>query len=156
MSEPRELQVLQHLQAALQAISVAGGSYYDLAALAVKLDPNVNVESLIAPDGPRPFIVLEWKPDAWEYAPASQLRLTLKPVVHWVSESVPTDDTSRLQTFLRGCADVERAIAQDTSRGGLAVDTRIVGRTLDLAVDGAQVWAVVDVEIHTRRTYGSP
>jgi hypothetical protein len=156
MSEPREYQIVQSLQAALQAISVAGGYYFDVVATAVKLDPNQDVEDLIAPGGPRPFVVLELKPDTWEYTPAGQLRLAVKLAVHWVSDSTPTDDASRLQTFFRGCADVERAIALDISRGGLAVDTRITGRTLDLAVDGAQVWAVLDVEILTRRTYGSP
>jgi len=156
MAEPREFQIVQALQAGLQAISVAGGYYYDMAASTVKLDPNTAVEDLIAPDGPRPFAIIEWKPDAWTYAPADQVSIVLKPTVHWVSASTPTDDASRLQVFLRGCGDVERALAANAAWGGLAVDTRITGRTLDLAVDGAQVWAQLEVEIHTRRTYGSP
>lgn len=157
MAEPLELQIVQSVQAALQAISVAGGYYYDVVASAVKLDPNQAVEDLIAPAGPRPFVIVEVKPDGeWVYEPSNRLRLVQKLTLHWVSASTPTDDTSRLQTFYRGCADVERSIAADHSRGGLAVDTRITGRTLDLAVDGAQVWASIDVDVLSRRTYGAP
>lgn len=157
MPEPIDLQIVQHLQAALGAMRVADGYHFDVAATAVKLDPNHQVEDLIAPTGPRPFVILELTPDeGWEYQPAEQLHLALRVTIHWVSDSTPTDDNSRLQTYLRGCADVERAIAQDVTRGGLAVDTRIVKRLYDTAVDGAQVWAQIDVEITLYRQYGAP
>jgi hypothetical protein len=154
--EPIDYRIVKNLQAALLAISTTAGYHYDVAALAVKLDPNHDAESLIAPDGPRPFILLELGKERWEYFPAFQVRITVPVTVHWVSESVPTDDDSRMQTYLRGCADVERAIAVDISRGGLATDHRINGRTLDLAVDGAQVWAMVETEVRINRTYGAP
>lgn len=156
MPEPIEFRILQNLQTALLAISVAGGYHYTVAAGAVKLDPNQNVEALIASGGPRPFVVLQLQPETWEYDPANQARLVLPVTIHWISDSTPTDDTSRLQTYLRGCADVEQAIAVDITRGGYAFDTKIVKRELDLAVDGSQVWAMVDVEIALRRTYGAP
>lgn len=156
MSEPREFLIVRDVQAALRAISVSAGAYTSVADAAVKLDPNASIEDLIRPDGPRPFVLIELKPDGWEYSPANQVRLTLPMVVHWVSESVPTDDKSRLQTYLRGCADVERALAVDISRGGLAYDTRITERTLDLSMPGSQVWAQIAIEVRVHREFGQP
>lgn len=157
MPEPIEFQVVTNLQTALQGINKAAGYYFDVHAVeAVKLDPNSSVETLIAPDGPRPFIVIEVQPERWEYSPASQVKLTMPLIVHWVSESEPTDDASRLQTFFRGCADVEKAIAVDLSRGGVAADTRILKRTQETAVDGAQVWAMLELQVLLHRTYGQP
>lgn len=153
---PAEYQIVKNLQAALLAISLSAGYHFDVARLAVKLDPNHDVDSLIAPDGPRPFIVVEMNPDEWQYSPARLVSLTLPFTINWISDYVPTDDDSRIFTFLAGCADVERAIAGDISRGGLARDTRIVKRSYDTAVDGAQVWARVEGVILTRRTYGQP
>lgn len=156
MPEPIDYQIVLNLQTALRAIAVADGYHYTVAAAAVKLDPNQSVETLVAPDGLRPFLVLEPLPERWEYQPANQLQMTLPVLIHWLQDSDPTADTSRLQTYLRGCADVERAIAQDITRGGLAVDTRIIKRTPETGVDGALVWAQIETEITICRTYGAP
>lgn len=157
MPEPIAYQIVLTLQQALQAIAVASGYHFDVAATAVKLDPNQDIESLIAPDGPRPFILLELPPQPPpEYHPAGQIRQVLPVTVHWVSDAIPTDDTSRMLTFFRGLADVERAVAVDPTRGGLAVDTRIGQQSFDTAVDGAQVWAQIEIEISLHRTYGAP
>lgn len=156
MPQPNELQIVTNLQQALQGMAIASGYHFDVQAAAVKLDPNCDVESLIAPEGPRPFLVLEVKPDAWEYFPAKRVKVTLPVTIHWVSDSIPTDDASRLTTFMCGLADVERAIAADVGRGGFAVDTKITKRSYSTALDGAQVWAIVDVEITTHRVYGQP
>jgi hypothetical protein len=51
---------------------------------------------------------------------------------------------------------VERAIAADPTRGGLAVDTRILNRTCDDSTEGAQVWAIINAEIGFYRTDGQP
>ena len=160
MQEPVEYLILRDLQAALARIAQRDGYHFDVRELAVKLDPNQDVESLIAPDGPRPFVLIEAfterTPERWNYRAAYEVELTIPVTIHWVSESVPTKDEGRLQVFLRGCADVERAITQDTSRGGRAIDTRIVKRTFDTAVDGSQVWAPIDVDIRFLRSYGQP
>src|SRR4026209_1229238 len=136
--EPIEFQIIANLQAALQGMSVAAGYHYTVAASAVKLDPNHEVEELIAPEGPRPFVLIEMLPESWRFEPASQLYLVMPLTVHWVSDSTPTIDKSRLETYYRGCADVETAIATDVGRGGLATDTRITNRTFNTAVDGSQ------------------
>ena len=158
-ADPIEYQIVKSLQTALLAISIAGGYHFDVAALTVKLDPNHKVEDLIAPDGPRPFLIVEPTPENLQYFPASQVRLVMPVTIHWVSDATPTDDDSRLLTYFKGCADVEKAIAKDEAtrtHGGLAVDTTIVKRTFETAVDGAQVWASIDLEIVLHRTFGVP
>ena len=156
-ADPIEYRILTHLRDTLAAITIGAGYHYDVLGTAVKLDPNQDVEMLIAPDGPRPFIVLEVKPEAWAYPESfGGLRLVVPVTVHHVNASRPEKDESRLQTYLRGCADVEQAIAVDPSRGGLAVDTTITRRTFEGATDGSQVWALVDVTIVVRRQYGQP
>jgi hypothetical protein len=155
-AEPIEYQIVRNLQSALQLITVVGGYHFTVAATAVKLDPNQGIEALIAPTGPRPFIVIEVKPETRRYSPAKRTRLVLPVTIHWVSESTPTIDESRLQTYFRGCADVERAIAIDIGRGGLATDTQIVDCVYDTAIDGAQVWAQINIEISINRIYGQP
>jgi hypothetical protein len=156
VGEPIDYLIVRHLQTALGAMSVAAGYHYTVAGSAVKLDPNHNVDAFIAPDGPRPFVILELKPEEREYQPARQVRIVMPITIHWVGECLPHIDESRLQTFLRGCADVERAIGADPTRGGLAVDTRILTRTADDSTEGAQVWAVIETEIRWYRTDGQP
>jgi hypothetical protein len=155
MSEPTEFLIVQQLQAALLAISVATGYHHDLDALAVKLDPNQNVEALIGETALRPFIVLELTPDVFQYQAAMRTRLTLPITIHAIHDADTTDDEALLRTYLRLCADVEQALTQDISRGGRAVDTRILTRKLQ-ALDGRQVWAMVDTEITVIRGYGVP
>lgn len=156
MSEPLELRLVQAVQTAIRAITVAGGYFYTVEADAVKLDPNASVEELMRPNGDRPFVLIEVQPDEWEYSPANQCKLITRLVLHWVSDSTPTDDTSRLQTYYRGCADLEKALAADISLGGLAVDVRITERSVDYQLNGAQVWAKVAVDIRSHRTVGVP
>jgi hypothetical protein len=154
--EPSEFHILVNLRDALRNIKVTSGYHFDVEDVAVKLDPNADVESLIAPGGPRPFVVIEVRPDVWAYSPSKRVNLTLPMAIHWVSDASPTDDESRMLTFFRGCADVERAIAADVSRGGLAIDTTVIERAYSTAIDGAQVWAINKVQILTRRIYGQP
>ena len=154
--EAREYLIVRHLQSALQQITVASGYHYDVAAIAVKLDPNHAVETLLAPAGPRPFVLIEVKPDRWDYFPSMQVRIVMPITLHWVSEAQPLDDESRMQLYFRGCADVERAIMADISRGGNATDTRVLTRVLDTTNEGTQAWARIDTEIRVNRRYGSP
>lgn len=152
------------VQAALRQIAMDNGYHHDLAKLAVKLDPNQGVETLVDPDGPRPFAVLEVRPETWTYSGAQesldagmdQAVVTLPITVHWINTSDPTADESRVQEFFRGCADIEHALGVDGTRGGLAVQTRMVTRRYDEAFSSAQVWAMVDYEILIYRTLGLP
>ena len=154
-NEPLEFRIVQNLQTALRGISIANGYHYDIATHAVKLDANHDVESLIGDQSPRPFVILELSPDAYEYFPAEQIRLRMPFIIHAVNDTDPTVEEAMLRTYLRLCADVEQAIAEDASRGALATDTRIFEREMH-EWDGQQVWALLKGEIREHRTYGAP
>ncbi len=154
--EPIAFRVVKNLQTALAAMSIAGDYFYDIAGIAVKLDPDVAVEALVPPGGARPFVVLDVQPDTFEIAGTKPNRATVRmPIdVHWVNDSDPTDDDSWMKTYFRGCRDVERAIAVDISRGGLAFDTRVIGCSATRR--GAEVKALVPMLVTVTRVYGQP
>ncbi|MDP1570342.1 MAG: hypothetical protein Q8L86_10085 [Vicinamibacterales bacterium] len=155
-STPVEYRVVRSLQSAIAAIAAGSTYWHTVASTAVKLDPNHKVEELIAPDGPRPFVLIDVQPERWSYPQSGQARLVMPITLHWIGESDRTVDESRDEVFFKACADLEAAIAVDVTRGGLAVDTRIVRRTLDDGMDGGQVWAIVETEVALHRTYGRP
>lgn len=165
-ADPIEYRVIRDVQASLRQIAIIDGYHHDVAGLAVKLDANQGVEDLVGPNGPRPFIVLEPKPETWDYSVSGeqvvqgvafdQVLLRMPLTVHWINDSDPNVDESRLQTFFRGCADIEQALAIDVTRGGLALDTRVTRRTYDEAFDSAQVWAMVEIEMRIYRALGHP
>jgi hypothetical protein len=153
--EPITFRIVQNLQAALAAIAIADGYFHDIAVTAVKLDPNVNVETLVGNQRLRPFVIIEVGQEPFEYQPAKRLKQRIPIIIHAVHDSDPTDDNSWLKTFTRLCADVEQAITKDISRGGVASDTRVV-TTEFKSFEGQLVWALVSIEIHVHRTYGAP
>lgn len=157
MNEPLEFRIVQNLQTALRSISVANGYHHDIENLAVKLDPNHEVETIVGDQPLRPFLILELLPDRYDYSEASAgYVLLLMPFrVHAVNDTDPTDDDDMLKTYHRLCADVEQAIAIDETRGDLATDTRIFERGLH-EQEGQRVWAILTGEIREHRKYGAP
>lgn len=155
MPDPIEYQVVRNLQAALKAIEVASGYHTNIPGFAIKLDPNSSIEDLVGTLKQRPFIILEVSPDAFAYEPAKLARLTLPATVHAIADVDLTIDESWTRVFYQLCADIEQAVAVDITRGGLAVDTRILSRRFQ-TFNGQQVWAMVDLQITVRRTYGLP
>lgn len=156
MPEPNEYLALRNLQAALQGISVAGGYYYDVAEVAVKLDPNSRIEDFVPPEGARPFILIDVQPDAFTdfSSRPTRCKITMPVHLYWINESESTVDESFLLTYFRGCADVEKAIVPNPQRGGYAFETRIVSRMY--VAKGSQVWARVEANLIFGRTYGQP
>jgi hypothetical protein len=156
--EPQDYLALTNLQTQLQAMSVDGGYHYDIPAGAVRFDLDHDVEDLIAPDGPRPFVIIEaFVEERWELVEKPNGLRLVKPVrIHWVDDFSPTADAAKLLKFLRGCADVERAIVPDPSRGGYASNTIITNRTFNEEANPLMVWAFIDASITIRRTYGEP
>lgn len=155
MPDPTEYQVVRSLQTALLAIAVASGYHYDVAALAVKLDANSDVESLVGDSPLRPFYVLEVLPDSFTYKPANRVDVVLPIAIHAIHGSDPTVDEDWWRTYFRLCADAEQALTQDLRRGGLATDTRILSRQAQ-TFNGSQVWAVLSGEVQIPRIYGAP
>lgn len=161
-NSPVEYRILLSLQTALQQIAVAGGYHYDVAAIAVKLDPNVSVEQLIGDSALRPFVILEMLPDAYDYSgvkggPIGRGRVIVKApfIVHAVNDSDVVVDESWIWTYYRLVADVEQALAVDIQRGGLAYETRVLTRKFQ-TFNGEQVWASVQGEVRLTRNYGDP
>src|SRR5688572_10784362 len=100
MSEPREYLIVRSLQDALSRIATRDGYHYDVQAMAVKLDPDNEVEALIVPGGPRPFVLLEAfaddSPEDWEFHPAGEIQLSMPVTIHWASEADQRRDEERL------------------------------------------------------------
>lgn len=167
MPEPIDYRVMANLKASLQAIATSAGYYYDVDNGAVKLDADHGVEAMLEPTGPRPCVLVELRNESWEYHPAGQVLYTLPVTVHWfhrsaplvdvlLGEPSPPHDEDRMQMFYRGCADVEKALTADTSRGDLVPDTRITDRRWNPVNGGNDVWAELDVEMRVYRAYGVP
>lgn len=159
MPEPIEYQIALNVQNTLKGIAVASGYFHTVASLAVKLDPNHKVEDLIAganPPPPRPWLVLEWLQDQIEYDERpNRVKIQQLGVIHLVHNTDPTDDTSKMKTFFRLCADAEQALAVDVTRGSLAYETRVLGRTMS-ELERNEIWVSVAFVVVGKRTYGKP
>jgi hypothetical protein len=163
-AEPHDYRLLANLKAALQAIAVSAGFYYNVDNAAVKLDAEQGVEEMIAPGGPRPCIFIRLREEQWEYFASGEVRYKVPVTIFWqhtpapladavLGEPSPTQDEDRMRIYYRGVADIEKAIGADSGRNGLSVDTRITDRQW-LDVDTQDVWAAVDVELQVYRQYG--
>lgn len=152
MAEPIEFQIVQNVQAVLQAISVANGYFYDVRGTGVKLNPDYDVEALVAEDAARPWITLEVTPEGWTFQPSNRVTLEMPMRVHWFNDDDQCSDEDLLRMCYRAYSDIEKAVSADHSRGGLAVDTRIVTRFA--AFQGSAVWVAVDLAVKVIRTYG--
>lgn len=158
VADPVELQILVDLRDALRGITIAGGYFHEVQSDAVKLDPDVDVDALVHGGGARPFIYIEGGQESWRYeGMPNGVELQWPITIHWVHQvDDPTRDEARMEAFLKGVADVEKAITVDIGRGGLARDHRITSRRLALSEDGSQIWAVVDTVVTVKRRYGQP
>lgn len=156
--QPIAYAIAKDVQAALLAISTESGYFHTLGADAVKLDPEHEVEARTAPDGQRPFVLIEVSPPTFNYqnSRSGECEVTLPLSVHWVNDYDPTSDDALLQAFFKGLADVERALSRDITRGGRAVDTRMTSATLTPVGDSAICWAEIKVEIKSWRDCGAP
>lgn len=156
-ADPREYRILQNLQTALKGILINAGYHHNVAATAVKLDPDQGVEQLVGATKARPFVVLEPGAERWDWNNSEKpngILLFVPYTVYFVNQADQTIDENLLKTYFRGLADVEQAVAVDPSRGNLAVFSRVIKRTFSAV--GGEVWSIVDVEVELRRTYGAP
>ncbi len=158
MTEPLEYRILKNLQEALRGISKTSGYFHNVEKYAVKLDPEHDVEALVGELRERPFMILEVpRVDHEHVEQASRVRVSMPFIVHFVSDTDPKDDDSKLKTYMRLCADVETAVAQDPTRGELAMDTLISHRELrEREGQGQEAWAMVHGTIRVHRGYGAP
>ena len=150
--------IAKNVQSALRAMSTGAGYFYGVGSDAVKLDPDVNVEDMTAPNGPRPCVLVETgaMDHDFQRSRSGEVEATLPLTIHWFHDADRTSDDALLETFFRGCADVERALTQDITRGGRATDTRVTSCDLVPIGNSGICWAAIKVEIKSWRTYGAP
>jgi len=167
VADPKDYRVLAALKAALQAIAVSAGFYYGVDDACVLLDPDADVEALIAPGAPRPIIIIEQEDETWEYFASGEVKVLTPFLVTWVHDGVPPQNEAsgvplpvssdyRMQVYTRGVADIEKAIGVDASLGGEVVDTRIRNRAWLPGRNGQEVVAQVAIDCEIYRSYGVP
>lgn len=154
--EPLLYRAVVSLQAALNAIQVADDYFHSVdAEVAVKLDPSADVHDLLSLEGPVPFVILEPLEErrTWFEKPDG-IKVTQPFLVHWCGESEADDDASRMRNYFRACADIERAVRVDPSRGGIVMETLFLNPRLTDFQQGARYWAVCEVQLVFYRTHG--
>lgn len=154
MLAPSEYRILRNLQDTIGQIKIANGYYHDVASTAVKLNPDQAAEEFVPANGPRPFVLLELMPEAWEYSLARVTTIYLGVTIYFVNNFDLTEDSSGLETCFNGFADVETVISKDITRGGLASYTQITNRSG--VVFRSEMWAKVETKILTHRIFGKP
>lgn len=148
--------VLAALIARFQAMTVAGGYHYDVQADSVVSDP-VNI--LTVPEPLLPFFLVEPSPSSRTYWPAMRLKIEAHFLV--TARVMANDGTSPTRKVEAGenlIADVERAIGQDITLGGLVIDARLQepdGPMVGLGTNN-NVFVLVDIATMYTRTYGAP
>lgn len=154
-----DLRIFAAIKTVLQAISIAGGYFYDVDDAAVMLDPDQSTEAIIKPNGPRPLIVIRAgsSSDAWGFTPSDQVKVILPVSIVWENRATAGVDASRVEMFAKGSADIERALTRDRSLGIDGVcDVLIQNRTLLVADSGLDLRIEMQVNVELYRTYGEP
>jgi hypothetical protein len=155
VNDPRELQLLQSLQSALRAMTVAGGYRFDVKTTSVVLDAD-NIFDV--PDTALPFFIVEPTDDGdRQFEPAMQLEDEFIATVTCRHDAKGLDPDRRNTLGLQLAGDLEKAFTVDVERGGLATDTRLRKPQIFTSVSGDQpVIVVVRVAMKLFRTYGDP
>ena len=157
MAEPLGYQILLNLQEALRGISTGSGYFFSVDSAAVSIDPVDVIEIVLGRAASSPFFVIELGVSGRpSYEKASQLLELLPFNVVAFANATNLDPVSRVKTYERLCADIEKALTVDIDRGGLATDTRITGKQMQVTTGSLRVVAVIGLEVRTHREYGKP
>ena len=157
MADSLEYLSVIDIQTALKNISIGGGYNHNVDAGAVSVDPADHIEVLTGALSHAPFFIVEVSPGREiGYSGGNQTREFIPLDVTAAHDAEQLDPTSRLSVFQQLCADIEKAITVDITRGGRVTDTRIVEKQMGMMVGGQRVIAVVQLELRLHRTYGSP
>jgi hypothetical protein len=138
--------VLQNLETALAAIA-AGAAYYTTVARVQR----INTVPIDLPEYPAIVLV----PLGTDYDPPGAAT-TLAIAGHYRVQATliirsRTDAVADLENFIR---DVHKALLVDPTRGGLAIDTRLVSDSVYYPTDIEEPVALADlvIEVHYRTT----
>lgn len=155
LTDPRELRILQNIQAALRLLTTANGYGFDTHADSVVLDP-VNIFDV--PETRLPFFIVE-PTDAGDrrFEPAMQLHDVFEFVITCRVDAAGDDPNRRYTIGTQLHADIESALVADIERGGLSSDTRLRKPQVFTSLSGDQTVIVVQrgtCSLH--RTFGEP
>jgi len=116
--------LLDNVCVALRAMTVAGGSHWDVRADAVQTDP-INILGVAKER--RPTFLVEVSPTGSRtFEPASALTETVKILITMIAEADGDSPDRKTATGLALAMDVEKALTVDIRRGGLSSDTRVL------------------------------
>lgn len=155
MADSARLALLKAMRDRLAAITVDGGYHFDWQH--VSLDPGVNPLTAVPP-GVTPWALIEPTPDGQRtYFPADEVLVLFRGVIT-VRHDVPDalDALGRVTVWEQLIADIERAVVEDVSFGGLCIDTRLSEPQPIVGIGSPMVLVVQPWEIRLRRTYGQP
>lgn len=158
MTEPIEYRILLNARDSLQAISQSGGYFFTAEAGSVSVDPIDTIDIILGRAAASPSFVVEvGSAGRPTYQPASQI-LELIPVniIAFANSDQQQDPVAKTKVYERLCADIEKAMTADITRGGMATDTRIIGRQMQVTTGSVRVVALVQLEVRVYRTYGAP
>lgn len=121
----RRLAILMHLRETLQGMTDTTLYHFPIkSAKSVSLDPTMFLLDASSVD--QPTIVIEPTPEGnKDYYPSEQLREIFRVNIHERVDADAADQLSRIKTLEHIAADLETALQADTTRGGLATDTRL-------------------------------
>lgn len=155
MAEPIEYRILLNIQDAIQAISTGGGYHFTVDDAAVSIDPVDAIEVILGRTVLDPYFVLEIGSAGRPNYQRSEQMLEIVPVsIIAVANATQLDVVSRVKTYERLCADIEKAVVVDHTRGALATDTRIVNKQMNVNTGSARVVAIVQLEVRVYRQFG--
>lgn len=154
-TNPRELLVLQHLQATLYTLTELNGYGFTVRPGCVVLDP-VNIFDV--PETKLPFFILE-PTDAGDrrFEPSLQLYDEFEFVITGRVDAKGDDPNRRYTLGMQLHADLELVLVGDVERGGLTADTRLRKPQVFTSLSGDQSVIVVQrgtCKVH--RTFGDP
>ncbi len=156
MSTPVRLAVLQSIVDALRAMGPQIGCTYQVAR---DEDVTLDRRNLATVFSLPAFVVEPEGGGQREFLPANRIKDRFPVVIYGrVDATGLSDSARRLTVFEQLAADVERCLTRDITRGGLAIDTRVLPpREPYIELDPVNsVYLEQPVEVVVRRIYGQP
>lgn len=156
-TDPLRYRVLEALQTKLRAINGAPNYHSTVKSASVVLDPAVNI--LTVPPTECPFFIVEPTPEGSKfYMPSMRLKHQFQVAITARMDAETGLGTSlKTVAWERLLADIEVALTQDITLGGLAVDVRLLEATPGFDLGAVTTIVVVQPVLCTLiRSYGLP
>jgi len=156
MADSQRLAIRKSVQAALQAMSVAGGYHWDVKPSSVVRDP-VSLLTVAATETPF-FVLGETEPMNRTFFPAMEMEDAILLRLYARVDAPGLEANRKDDAFENLIADIEKALTVDITRGQNAIDTRL--HQPEASATGLpnqnMVLVMQPIEIRTHRQYGQP